>query len=652
MLANREVIKKELIMDNLIFKINKKTAKVDSIKLYGKELLNSSSEGQRDLLVNGLPLKTRPHVDPERGQNEETGARLKGEHFVDHFSGWGLVVNRQIGGREGLNFNCIGINYQIRRELADMTDLPCPGPGGPVNEAPLYVDSFGLMNWNWKFWGEKTRMIFPSSHTQGPCDEFGHIGYEHDTPKKCKKFLQNVWRRTYPGCMVVHGGLFYDAKSSNWIAITCRCPHVGYQLNIEKAGEGIGYDFLLHATFGIGDSLRMPEIKIYYGKTQEEMMRWLGWYTTFYYQEPPEWIYKKVWGSGLAWNNQPTWTDQADYWEKEIDKGLYNAISYSLVTNRPLKSGTLPFGYEPDPNHGTKEEFKAMCQRLNSRGVPLLIWMSHSGLCPGAPDIDDDWFIRGIDGRTTAGWGSIDGGMVMCNPGHPGYIEYTKKWIHFYIVECGCKGIFFDCLGWVFPPDFTPRNFMRYPADTNLLTMKFQNEIFDYIKKCDSEAIMLGEGASLDGPVEIFSISGNPIRAIDEMGPRDFFLNLNKYAPKRMVVDQGGENLPAGGLYILDASTFNQKLHKYMIDLLEEKGGQDAFTHLVGDISILDNLLFFPKQEGAPPNTEFFPARDNVKLPVPWNKVKILKGKFHNNIVKKGKDGIFKGLVPGIYEME
>ena len=39
-------------------------------------------------------------------------------------------------------------------------------------------------------------------------------------------------------------------------------------------------------------------------------------------------------------------------------------------------------------------------------------------------------------------WGSEDGGMVMCNPGHPGYIAYTRKWIHFYIVECGYPSAF------------------------------------------------------------------------------------------------------------------------------------------------------------------------------------------------------------------
>jgi hypothetical protein len=635
-------------MSDLIFVEHEVTGKVTSVKLYGTELLNESEGGQSDLIVNGLPLKTRPYP----GATAEYGSRLKGECFIDHFSGWGLVVNRQIGERTNAKYPCTGINYRIRRELADMDDLPVPGPGGPVNEAPLHVDSFGLLNWDWKFWGDKTRMIFPSSHTQGPSDEFGHIGYEHDTPTNCKRYMQNIVRRLYPGTMVVHGGLFYNSETEEWIALTCRRAHVGYQLNIEDAGEGIGYDFLLHDKFGIGDHLRLPEIKIYHGKTNQEMMEWLGWYTTFYYQECPEWVYKTNWHTGLAWNNEPSWEEQADFWEEELDKGLYNGIKYSLVTNRPARSGTTPIGYEPDPNHGTQEEFKAMCHRLRDRGVPLLIWMSHAGLCPGAHDIDDDWFIRGINGSWTAGWGSAEGGLVMCNPGHPGYIEYTKKWIHFYIVECGCKGIFFDCLGWYFPPDFKKRDFMRYPADTNLMTIRFQTEIYNYIKECDPEAIMLGEGASLDAPVNIFSIAGNPIRAIDGMGPRDFLLNLNNYAPKKMIVDQGGHNFPASGMCDTDRSEMSNEHSRFLTKLMEEKGGRDAFTHLPGDLSIIDNLLFFPLQSEAPPNTEFFPARDLFQLPTPWDDVVRLKGKFNGKVIEKETDGFFRNVVADVYEME
>lgn len=639
-------------MNDLVFEAHQVTGRILSVKLYGTELLNASEAGQTDLIVNGLPLKTRPYHDPIRGENKGSGARLKGERFVDHFSGWGLVVNRQIGDRPNAKYHCTGINYLIRRELCDMTDLPCPGPGGPVNEAPLHVDSFGILNWDWKFWGDKTRMIFPSSHTQGPSDEFGHIGYEHDTPAKGKQFMQNAWRRTYPGCLVVHGGLFYNCETEEWIAITCRQAHVGYRLNIADAGEGVGYDFLLHAPFGIGDNLRLPEIKLYHGKSRQQMMEWLGWYVTFYYQECPEWVFKTNWGGGLGWNNRPSWTEQADFWEAELDKGLYNGIGYSLVTNRPVSSGTTPLGYEPDPNHGTPEEFKAMCHRLRDRGVPLLIWMSHSGLCPGAHEVDDDWFIRGIDGRWTAGWGSADGGMVMCNPGHPGYIAYTKKWIHFYIVECGCKGIFFDCLGWVFPPDFKPRDFMRYPADSNLMTVRFQTEIYHYLKQCDPEAILLGEGVSLDAPINIFSINGNPIRAIDGLGPRDFFLYLNRYAPKKMVIDQGGLNFPASGMCCTNPHELGEAHSRFLTSLMAEKGGRDAFTHLVGDLSISDNLLFFPRQGEAPPNTKFFPARNRFALPAPWGDVVRLRGKFHGAVIQKEDDGFFRNVIADVYEME
>lgn len=63
-------------MNNLEFEVNDQTLKVKSIKLYGEELLNPSEAGQQDLFVNGLPLKTRPYTDSQRGATSESGARL------------------------------------------------------------------------------------------------------------------------------------------------------------------------------------------------------------------------------------------------------------------------------------------------------------------------------------------------------------------------------------------------------------------------------------------------------------------------------------------------------------------------------------------------------------------------------------------------
>ncbi len=625
--------------------VNENTGGIDSVKLYGKELLKPDDPCPSEFSVNGRPLKLRKtgafhEADTQWGSLLRY--RMKGERFVDHFSGWGLVLARSMGERQDLKYHCYGINYLIRRENADPT-CPTPGPGGPVVEAPLWVDSFSLLNLNWNFWGEDTRMIFPSAHSNGPSDEFGHVGYEHDTPENCKKFLQNDWRRIYPGVLVIHGGLFYNAVTGEWVAITCRRSHVGYILNMEDAGKGVSYDFTLHAPFHLGDSLRMPEIKIYYGSSREEMMHWLADYVTFYYEEPPEWIHKTLWSDGLCWNNKATWSQQGDFWEAEIEKGLYSGIKYSLVTNRPVSSGTSPMGYEPDPNHGSIAEFKKMCRRLTDKGIPMLIWMSHTGLLPGGQDIDDDWFMRGIDGRIIASWGNEDGGMMAVNPGHPGYIEYTKKWIRFYMKECGAKGIFMDCLGWAFPPDFKPRSFMRYPGDTNRMTIKFAEEIYACIKECDPEGILIGEGATLDVPVNVITFYANPVRAIDGMGPRDFFLQLNRYSEKRIVIDQGPQLFAASGICCKDDAKGWEEKNIYLNRLLREKGGRDAAIPLKGDLSILGDLLVVPAVEGH--------LYGEIRLPEPWQEVVRLVEETDGSVVEVAEAGIFRNVATGIYKM-
>ncbi len=618
------------------------SGRVASVKLFGEELLDTAAPCASELWVNGHPLQMRPHVDPH--DRDRKLSHLKGEHFPNFFTGWSLVVARTMGHRN-LPHGCFGIQTLVRREKADQT-CPCPGPGGPVTEAPLWVDTFSALNWNWKFWGDDTRMIFPTIHPGGPSDEFGHVGYEHDTPEICKKFLQNIRRRIYPGTMVIHGGLYYNAKTNHWIAVTCRRPNVGYNLNIENAGRGVSYDFTLHSFFPLGESLPLPEIKIYYGKTHEDMMAWLADYATIHYEEPPDWVYKTLFGGALAWNNQPTWSQQADHWEKEIDAGIYSGLHYSLVTNRPIHSGTSPYSYEPDPNYGSREEFKKMCLRMKARGVPMLVWMSHSGLMyRGSPDIQDDWFIRGIDGGVSASWGSVDDpSLTHINPGHPGYIEYTKKWIHFYVKECGCKGIFFDCLSWAFPIDFAPRSFMRYPGDTNRMAVKFVDEIYAYIKECDPDAIMMGEGAVPDAPVNVIGLAMNPVRAIDKMGPRDFLLNLNRYGKKQIVVDQGPRLFPAAGYTHVNDRGNTPEHNRFMVQLLKDRGGRNVFTHLIGDLSILDDLLFVPVPE-------HHTAKISFTLPDQWNKIRLLTEKFTHAKHERTPAGAFQEIPAGIYVM-
>ena len=631
---------------------------VKSFRLYGEELIDAGHPGP-ELTVNGLPLNMRLDPEDREAGNAPLGvhARMRGEHWVNFGAGAGLVLTREIGMRQGMKHNCIGVQYWLRRDLADITQIPWHGPGGPAIEAPLWVDAFGLLNWNWKFWGDQTRMIYASSHSTGPSDEWGHVGYDNDAPETVKQFLKSPWRRQYPGTMVIHGGVFYNAATEHWLALTCRRSHMGYMLNTETAGRGVAYDFNLHGHVNVGEKFRMPEVKLYFGETRESMMAWMGDYVTHYYQEPPEWVFKTHFVNGLAWDNQPTWSDQADHWIEQYEQGLFSGISYSLVTNRPIRSGTLPTGYEPDPNYGTMDEFKTMCHRLADRGIPLLIWMSHSGLTPGAHEIDDDWFIRGINGEMVASWGNRDQGMYVVNPGHPGYIDYTKKWLDFYLRECRCKGVFFDCYGFAMEPDFIPRDFMRCPGDTPVMTIRFMEEIHRHVKTCDPEAIVLGEGVSLDGPIDIFSIHSNPKRAVDGMGPRDFFLTLNAWSPKRIVIDQGPGFSPGSGMCKPADVEHREAYCKYITKLLRENGGRDATVSLDGDLSVMDNLLFVPivKAELAQFTPDGRPTKSgkerDFSLPAPWDDVTSLTEEITGEKVERDVDGAFHSVPAGIYQM-
>ncbi len=619
---------------------------IDSVRLYGTELLEPGAPCASELWVNGAPLDLRPYAY-EGPAPHDASPRVRGEQYVDHFSGWSLVLSRQLGERKGLAHGTYGLNYLIRREAVQPDTLPCPGPGGPAIEARLHADTFSLGCWNWRFWGEDTRMVFPSLHSNGPTDAFGHAGYEHDTPERVKAFLQNVWRRIYPGVMAIHGGLFYNARDATWLAVTCRRPHVGYILNIADAGRGVGYDFTLHASFDVNDQLRMPELRFHYGRTQEAMMDWLASYIGFFYEEPPAWVFRTAFLPGADWQKEATWTAQADLWERQLDEGLGSGVGYSLVTNRPVRSGTAPIGYEPDPNHGTQDEFRRMCRRLADRGVPLLIWMSHSGLVPGAQDVDDDWFIRGIDGRFCASWGHEDAPapLVHCNPGHPGYIAYTKEWIRFYIEACGCKGIFLDCLGWAFPPDFRPRPFMRFPGDTNLMAVRFIEEVYACIKDCDPEAILLGEGATLEAPVNVVTLHANPVRAIDGMGPRDFLLHLGRYGTKRFCVHQGPTFFPAQGMGSVAPET-DAALSKDLTAWLGRHGSPRALEPLPGDLSVAPDqrLLFVPlRREDDPPA---------FTLPEPYAGVTAIENTRTGDRFAPTANGAFQHVPAGMYRME
>ena len=104
----------------LVVTLNEATGQVASVTLYGNEMLDTKAPCMSELWVNGLPLAFRLHLDPNQPADAHGRApHLKGERWVDHFSGWGLVLARVMGERPGLTHRCFGIRTLVRRERCD-----------------------------------------------------------------------------------------------------------------------------------------------------------------------------------------------------------------------------------------------------------------------------------------------------------------------------------------------------------------------------------------------------------------------------------------------------------------------------------------------------------------------------------------------------
>ena len=118
-------------------------------------------------------------------------------------------------------------------------------------------------------------------------------------------------------------------------------------------------------------------------------------------------------------------------------------------------------------------------------------------------------------------------------------------------------------------------------------------------------------------------------------------------ASKRIVIDQAPRFCPATGMATaLREAPGAAAKNKYLAELLKEKGGRDAFTHVPGDLSIMESegLLVVPEREGEPVCSSF-------TLPGEWNSVTKLEEQTDRTEVTREADGSFHEVPPGIYRM-
>ncbi len=171
-----------------------------------------------------------------------------------------------------------------------------------------------------------------------------------------------------------------------------------------------------------------------------------------------------------------------------------------------------------------------------------------------------------------------------------------------------------------------------------------------YFKELDPEAILPGEGTSIEFPTHIFPINANPRRAVDGLGPLDWFLQLNKWSPKTIVIDQGPNLFPASGMpHVVEKPRFAAR-NRLLTQLVRERGGRASFILLPGDLSVLDELLFVPARAGEPDAPIDSDAMVDFILPAPWDAVRTLTSQTDDARFARQGEGF--NVAPGIFRME
>ena len=119
------------------------------------------------------------------------------------------------------------------------------------------------------------------------------------------------------------------------------------------------------------------------------------------------------------------------------------------------------------------------------------------GAWPAWTDLKDSWRIKGDDGRPYESFtfGSYDLYHGV-NYGHPEVQDYYLEWIRRYIREYKIEGIFWDCGGVPFPPDFsdpTLRPFQRFPSESMTATYRFMEKVMQVGRECSPNFFMWHE---------------------------------------------------------------------------------------------------------------------------------------------------------------
>jgi hypothetical protein len=463
-----------------------------------------------ELQVNRQPhaLKLEFHQDG-RGLLE-TIART--QHFGGYAQGWALQVGRlMVPGESSLH-----IQYRVKR--VRLTDRPpVPGPSPYELEMPLWIDTLGFLGWRFTLIRPDTTMRVAHLGCAGPRE---HLSFEEGPVAGIVPLLGHLMRRTYPGQQAIPGALYHRQDTDAWLCIYSRRGKLAHISDFTP--EGTRFHVQYHKRMEPDADFPVPEFSLAWGRGREAMERfWAGMFDQF--EEPPDWLYRTTWAmmdyhtaysAKQVYRPGPfSFNELGTTAEACIRAGGANGFWFYTHTIKRSDSDTAPYSLAPNPDQGTRREFRAMVDRIHGAGGRALVWLSTAGLHPHG-DLRPEWMYRGVDGRPWISWGfNAHEFIAACNPLHPGFRSYMLDWVRRYLEEYDVDGFFLDCGVFTYPCDFSPwftKN--HFASEAGPAMQELYREMWDLAQQIKPGQVhMFHEGVHADYPASGYLMCGHAI---------------------------------------------------------------------------------------------------------------------------------------------
>lgn len=422
--------------------------------------------------------------------------------------------------------NSLHVRYHLDRSQVNRYVDPVPHSAGqrPI-QMPLWLDTLGVLCARTDWFGPDTRMLQCAIGGAGPK---AHVGLEDGKVADVVPVLWNMYRRANPGNQMASGAVYYHADG-RWLWITSQRPSVGMHWDYET--DALKAQFQYHAQLGPAEIVYTPEVSLYWGRGgRPEIMARLN-ENFIGYEEPPDWSYHTTWFWLHWWHYRPRgYEDMIEH--AKVLNGELGLTGFGL-TSHDLRPGSWdcgPSGLRPSPHVGGDAGLRKLGEAVKAMGGHMYAHFSYLGLQQPSLDLRDHWCVRGEDGRPYESFhiGSYDMYHAV-NYNHPEVQAYYLEWVRRYITDYHVDGLFWDCGGAPFPPDFTPaekRPFQRFPSENMVGGIRFMEKVMQLGRACSPDFFMWHECISQDLP-------GTGYASGTDNEP--FLFELNRYGRKRLV---------------------------------------------------------------------------------------------------------------------